>query len=127
MLGNSMDNLASTVTNNKTVMDTLITNNKMLTTTNAKLIATNYTFAASGISAKPPGSSVARNPSHTLQQKKRKKWAIARFCLTHDWEVLTGHDRKTFPTANRKPGHNEADMRKNPKVTSARSKKGWDV
>ena len=80
MLDNSMDNLASTVTNNKTVMDTLITNKKMLTATNSKLISTNATFSASGISAKPPGSSGARNPNHALQHKTHKKWATGGFC-----------------------------------------------
>ena len=119
-----MDNLASTVNNNKMVMYTLVTNNKMLTATNAKLIATNANFSASSISNKPPGSSGARNPNHTLQQKIRKKRAIVRFCLTHGWEVLVGHNSKMFPTSNRKPGHNKADMRKNPKGTSAKSNKG---
>ena len=80
MLDNSMDNLASTVTNNKTVRYTLVTNNKMLTAKNSKLIAKKVTFAASGISAKPPGSSGARNPNHALQHKTRKKWAIGGFC-----------------------------------------------
>ena len=79
MMDNIMDNLASTVTNNKTVMYTLVTNNKILTATNAKLIATNATFAASGISTNPPGSNSARNPDHTLQHKIRKKWAIGGF------------------------------------------------
>ena len=79
ILDNSMDNLASPVTNNKTVMDMLVTNNKILTATNAKLIATNATFAASGIPAKPPGSSSVRNPNHTLQHKICKKWAISGF------------------------------------------------
>ena len=116
VLENSMDNLASTVTNNK-----------ILTATNAKLIYTNGTFSASGISAKPPGSSGARNPNHTLHQKICKKWAIGGFCLTHGWKVLASHDRKTFPDANRKPGHNESAMRKNLKVPSSKSKKGWDA
>ena len=79
MMDNSMENLDSTVTNNKMVMYTLVTYNKILTATNAKLIANNDTFAASGISAKPPGSSSVRNPNHTLQQKIRKKWAIGGF------------------------------------------------
>ena len=127
MLDNSMDNLASPVTNNKTIMDTLATNNKMLTATNAKLIATNATYSASGITAKPPGSSSARNPNHTLQHKSCKKWAIGRFFLTHDWEVLAGHNRKTVPAANRKPGHDEAAIRENPKGPSAKSNKGWDA
>ena len=83
MLDNSMDNLASTLTNNKTVMGTLITNKKMFTATNAKIFAINATFAASGISAKPPGSSGVRNPNHNLQKKIRKKWAISGFCSTH--------------------------------------------
>ena len=95
ILDNSMDNLASTVTNNKMVMDTLVTNNKILTATNAKLIATNSTFAASGISAKPPGSSSARNPNHNLQHKICKKWDIGGFCSTHVWDNLSGHDSKT--------------------------------
>ena len=84
-----------TDTNNKTVMDTLVTNNKILTATNAKLIATNATFSASVITTKPPGSSSAHNPNHTLQHKIRKKWAISGFCSTHVWDNLSGHDRKT--------------------------------
>ena len=127
IMGNSMDNLESTVTNNKTVMDTLIANNKMLTATNARLIATNATFAASGIYAKPLGFSGARNPNHTLQHKICKKWVIGGFCLTHGWEVLAGHDRKRCPAANRKPRHYEAAMRGNPKGPSAKSNKGWDA
>ena len=79
ILNNSMDNLASPVTNNKMVIDTLVTNNKIITDTNAKLIATNATFAASGISAKPPGSSSVRNPNHTLQHTIGKKWSIGGF------------------------------------------------
>ena len=79
MMDNSMDNLASTVTNNKTVMYTLVTNNKILTATNTKLISTNATFATSDISANPPGSYGARNPNHTLQHKILKKCAIGGF------------------------------------------------
>ena len=79
ILDNSMDIHASTVTNNKTVMYTLVTNNKIITATNAKLVATNSTFASSGVSVKPPGSSGAHNPNYTLKNKTRKKWAIGRF------------------------------------------------
>ena len=116
-----------TETNNKTVMYTLVTNKKMLTATNAKLIATTATFAASGISAKPPESSGARNPNHTLQEKIRKKWAIGGLCSTHVWEILSIHDSKTCLFANRKPGHDEAAMCENPKGSSAKSNKGWDA
>ena len=127
MLDNSMDNLDSFVNNNKTMMDTLATNNKILTVTNAKLIVTNATYSASGITAKPPGSSSARNPNHTLQHKSCKKWAIGGFFLTHDWEVLACHNIKTFPESNPKPVHDEATMRENTKGPSAKSNKGWDA
>ena len=89
-----LDNLALAVTNEKTVLDTLVATNKLLTDQTAtKLAKIEHLLACAATSSPPPPAANAPASSDRIIAQLRAaikhKWAPGNFCSTHGHGVLS--------------------------------------
>ena len=124
--------MALAVTNEKAVLDSLVSANATLT----KLTADKLTkLEKLGLDLKPsnhrPSQSIQPPPasvnSRAISQLRgaiKHKWVPGGFCSTHGWGVSAGHT--SADCKGKRPGHVDSTTRTNPQGPGATKNKGWD-
>ena len=133
-----MDNMASSATNNKAVLEQLVANTTTQYTAIKALLKEVKTQCGSNNSGRNPNTN-SINTNHapdgndrhklkklnaTLQHAIMKGWTKGGFCSSHSHGVIAVHDSRNFP--DRKPGHVETATRENLAGPGQYSNKGWD-
>ena len=129
-----MDNMASTETNDKAVLEHLVTTTTTQYAAIKALLQEIKYQRGSNNSKCNPG--INRNPNDDKMRKLKKRnamlqhvlvqgWTKGGFCSSHGHGVPAGHDSRTYP--NRKPGHVETATRNNPSRPAQYLNKGWDA
>jgi hypothetical protein len=131
-LESHLDNMAMAVTNEKAVLDSLVTSNATLTKITAdkltkleKLVLDlkpNAHRATQSVQP-PPTSSDSRGLSQ-LRAAIKYKWIPGGFCSTHGWGVSAGHS--SADCKGKRPGHIDSATRTNPQGPGAYKNKCWD-
>ena len=135
-----LDNLAVAATNERDVLEYLVSNNKLLAITNATTLSNKKALLANAANSGGGSTSrtapVADRGSATLevatlkrqvQQLRsaiRYKWSKGVFCSTHVWGFNEGHDSNSC--LNRGTVHVTTATRTNPAGPVATNNKGWD-
>jgi hypothetical protein len=129
---NGMDALALTATNEKAVMDNLVSSNKTLAKTTAKKLSNIESLLAALSSKSPttntpaPGSSTDSKQLAQLKSAIKGKWVAGGFCSLHGYGVNATHD--SMICKNKKLGHVDTATRANPAGQGAKKhiNQGWD-
>ena len=129
-----MDNMASAATNDKAVLEQLVTT---MTTQYAAIKAllqelkpqrgSNNSVRNHGSDHTPDGDNMRKlkKRNATLQHAIVKGWAKGCFCSSHVHGVPAGHDSYNCP--DRKPGHVETATQENLEGPAQYLNKGWDA
>ena len=116
-----MDNMASAATNNKAVIEQLVTNTTMQYNSIKALLQELKPQRGSNNSGRNPSTNHTpdgddmcklKNRNATLQHAIIKGWNKGIFCLSHGHGVISVHDICNCP--DRKPRHVETATRENP-------------
>jgi hypothetical protein len=125
---NGMDALALAATNEKAVLDNLVSSNKVLSELTAKKLATIEQLIVSKTAA--PGAVPSTADTKLVAQLRaaiKGKWVTGGFCSTHGYGVSADHDSATCK--NKKPGHVDTASRSSPAGPGhdKHINKGWDA
>ena len=130
-----MDNMASSATNDKAVLEQIVANTTTQYTAIKMLMQELKNQRGSNNSGRNSNSTNQTQDGNDMRKfKKRnatlqhaivKGWTKGGFFSSHGHGVTSGHGSRTFP--NQKPGHIEMATRENPAGTGKYSNKGWDT
>jgi hypothetical protein len=125
---NGLDALALAATNEKAVLDNLVSSNKVLSELTAKKLATIEQLLISKSAA--PGAAPSTADTKLVAQLRaafKGKWVTGGFCSTHGYGVSADHDSSTCK--NKKPGHVDTASRSSPAGPGhdKHINKGWDA
>jgi hypothetical protein len=123
-----MDALALAATNEKEVLDNLVSSNKVLSELTAKKIAAIEQLIISKTAA--PGAAPSAGDAKLVAQLRaaiKGKWATGGFCSTHGYGVSATHNSTTCKT--KKPGHVDTATCSSPAGPGhdKHINKGWDA
>ena len=128
-----MDNMESAATNNKDVIEQLVTTTTMQYVTTKALLqelkphrGSNNSGCNPSSDHTPYGDDMRKSKKHnaTLHHAILKGWAKGRFFSSHGRGVPAGHDSRICP--DWKPGHAKTDTRENTAGLAQYSNKVWD-
>jgi hypothetical protein len=132
-LNRHLDNMAAAVTNEKAVLEALVSTNAGLINLSAeKLLKIEQLLVgikSAGPRAPHSTATVATTPTNTrtvsqLRAAIKHKWVPGAFCSTHGWGA--GPDHSSATCKAKKPGHVTSSTRANPQGPGTTRNKGWD-
>ena len=129
-----LDNMAAAVTNEKAVLDTLVSSNaeltKLTSTKISKLEQLLLDLKTSGPRPTQPSAPTQDCPApdtramSQLRAAIKHKWVPGGYCSSHGWGV--GPDHTSANCKGKRPGHVDNATRANPQGPGATRNKGWD-
>jgi hypothetical protein len=129
-----LDNMAAAVTNEKAVLETLVSTNAELSKLSSTKIAKLEKLLQDLKSSGPrPAQGTTPSASHTnadtravaqLRAAIKHKWIPGSFCSSHGWGVGPNHSSSNCK--GKRAGHVDSATRANPQGPGATRNKGWD-
>eukprot|EP00804_Cyclotella_cryptica_P009042 CCRYP_003143-RA/>CCRYP_003143-RA protein AED:0.97 eAED:1.00 QI:0/-1/0/1/-1/1/1/0/306 len=121
-LESHLDNMALAVTNEKAVLDSLVSSNDTLTKLTADKLAKLENLVLDlkpsthrpTQTVQPPATSADARSLSQLRAAIKYKWVPGSFCSTHGWGVSANHS--SADCKGKRPGHIDSATRTNPQV-----------